>query len=131
MFGSVMLVEVDGELVPVQYLPLHAAASASMCFADHGAEESRTYLLAAIGRKDEEIFQVQGRQGQERGVGFVDERVTGWSSIDNGKERLNAGAFREEIADEPGLGFYVGRIEMLVFRQCVNEGQERVGIAGL
>jgi hypothetical protein len=124
-----MPVHADRRPVPVEHGPLHPSAPAPHRDARERPQERSAGAAAALGRCDEEIFEIERGPRQER---RVREEVEGEADRPAGPtadERLEVAAGAEAIPPDPGRGGDAFVRQALVLRQTADQREDRRDVA--
>jgi hypothetical protein len=124
-----MPVDPDRRPVPVKYRPLHPPAPAPHRNARERPQERTAGAAAALGRRDEEIFEIERRARQERRVREEVESEADRPAAPAADEGLEVAARAEAIAPDPGRGGDAFVREALVLRQTADQREDRRNVA--
>jgi len=124
-----MPVDPDRRPVPVEHRPLHPPAPAPHRDARERPQERPAAATAALGRRDEEVFEIERRTRQERRVREEVEGEADRPAAPAADEGLEVAAGAEAITPDPGRGGDALVREALVLRQATDQRQDRRDVA--
>lgn len=129
--GAGRLVEALCRDVPVQATPFHPPAPTLGGKSHSVLEERAPYALLAILREHEDILDVEGRPGKERGVRMQEYQVPDGVPIENRQPGLEARSLAPPVLAKARSGIGVGRGKPFELRESCNQIEERVCVRGL
>jgi hypothetical protein len=119
--GADPVIEVDGELIPVEHSPFEAAAVSLDCNASEGGKQRKADTLSARFGLDEQIFEIDPALSEKSGVAAEEKREPQRFVLDFRDDDFRGRPIGEERRAQLVLGCYARVPEALVCGEILNE----------
>ena len=119
--GADPVVEVDGELIPVEDSPFESAAVSLDCNASEGGKQRKANALSACFGLDEQILEVDPALSEKRGVAAEEKREPQRLAFDLRDDDFRGRPIGEERRAQLVLGCYARVAKALVGGEILNE----------
>jgi hypothetical protein len=122
--GVKPLIKTDRARIPVENDPFHASAAAPACLVKTKAEKSSSDAEVPVTRENKNIFEIERRQGAERGVRFEEDSISDRCVAEKGKVSVKPAAWSCGIADKAGAGGAIRSGKLFKISQCIDKREK-------